>query len=120
MSGSGRWRGLGSGWRDGAVAYTANDLLGLGTVITSILLGGRGNTSGMLTRKRLDLVGLFVGNVGNLGEVVIDKLLVGLVDQWGEEKDGIGEQDQTPEWNDLDEVVREESSQEGLISRSSV
>jgi len=46
--------------------------------------------------------------------VVVDKLLVGLIDERAEEEDGCGDQGKAPEWDDLDQVVRQESSDEGL------
>ena len=68
----------------------------------------------MMARKILDLLGLLVDNVGSLFELAIDQLLVGLVDERGEEEDGGREEGKTPEWDDLDKVVREEGTQESL------
>jgi hypothetical protein len=62
----------------------------------------------------LDLLGLLVDHVGGVLEVVVDKLLVGLVDERAEEEDGCGDQGKAPEWDDLDQVVGQESSDEGL------
>lgn len=104
-SGSSRWARLGSRWRNGAVANIADHLLGLGAVITNVLLGNRGSTSSVLSSERLDLVCLLVGDVLGIVDVVVDKLLVVLVDQWREEYNGGSNQRQAPEWNNLDKVV---------------
>lgn len=62
----------------------------------------------------LDLDGLLVDDGRGFGEVGIDELLVGLVDQWGEEEDGGSNKRHAPEWNNLDEVVGEEGTNESL------
>jgi len=62
----------------------------------------------------LDLLGLGVDHIGSVLEVVVDELLVCLVDKRGEEEDRGGEQGKAPEWNDLDQVVGEESSNKSL------
>ncbi len=42
----------------------------------------------MVAGKLLDLIGLLVDNIRGIADVVVDKLLIGLVDKWGEEEDG--------------------------------
>lgn len=76
----------------------------------------------MVAGEVLDLLALLVDNIGGIGNVVIDKLLVGLVDEGCEEEDGSGDKRQTPEWDDLDQVVREKGTKESLfyISTSDV
>jgi hypothetical protein len=63
----------------------------------------------------LDLLGLGVDDVGCVLDVVVDELLVRLVDERGEEDDRGGDQGEAPEWDDLDQVVGEESANEGLV-----
>jgi hypothetical protein len=55
-----------------------------------------------------------IDHIGGVLEVVVDKLLVGLIDVRAEEEDGCGDQSKAPEWDDLDQVVRQESPDEGL------
>lgn len=59
----------------------------------------------MLAGELLYLLGLLVDDGRGFGEVGIDELLVGLVDQWGDEEDGSSDERQAPERNDLDQVV---------------
>lgn len=68
----------------------------------------------MLAGKGLDLLGLITDNLCSIGEVVIDKFLVGLVDKGSKEEDRGGNEGQSPEWYNLDQVVREEGTQESL------
>jgi hypothetical protein len=67
----------------------------------------------------LDLLGLLVDNVGSVGKMMVNEFLVGLVNQGTEEKNRCRDECQTPQWDDLDEVVGEESTEESLeiISR---
>ena len=62
----------------------------------------------------LDLLGLLVDDVGGVCEVVVDKLLVGLIDKWTKEENGGRNEGETPEWDDLDEIVGEECTEESL------
>lgn len=68
----------------------------------------------MVACKLLDLFGLLVDNGGDIREVGIDELLVGFVDKRCDEEDGSREEAQTPDWDDLDQVVGDEGSEEGL------
>jgi hypothetical protein len=69
----------------------------------------------MVAGELLDLLGLGVDDVGCVLDVVVDELLVRLVDERGEEDDRGGDQGEAPEWDDLDQVVGEESANEGLV-----
>lgn len=68
----------------------------------------------MVAGELLDLISLLVDNVGGIGDVVVDELLVGLVDERCKEEDGGGDEGKTPQWDDLDQVVRGEGTKEGL------
>ena len=68
-----------------------------------------------MASELLDLLGLGVDDVGCVLDVVVDELLVRLVDERGEEDDRGGDQGEAPEWDDLDQVVGEESANEGLV-----
>jgi hypothetical protein len=46
--------------------------------------------------------------------VMVDQLLVGLVDEGPEEEGGGGDKGETPEGDDLDEVIGEEGTKESL------
>jgi hypothetical protein len=69
----------------------------------------------MVASELLDLLGLGVDDVGCVLDVVVDKLLVGLVDERGEEDNRGGDQGEAPEWDNLNQVVGEESANEGLV-----
>lgn len=107
------WLGLGDGRRNGAAAAT-NQLLGLGRVVPNILLCGLGGSRSVMAGELLDLFGLLVDDMGGILDVVIDELLVGLVDEWGKEEDGGRDERHAPKWDNLDQVVRDESRKEGL------
>jgi len=64
----------------------------------------------MLAGESLDLLALLVDNLGGIGNVMVNELLVHLVDEGSQEEDGGGDKRQTPEWDDLDQVVRDEGS----------
>jgi hypothetical protein len=104
---------FGDGRGDRAAAAT-DHLLSLGRVFSNILLCSLGGSCGVVACELLDLLGLLVDHVGGVLEVVVDKLLVGLIDERAEEEDGCGDQGKAPEWDDLDQVVGQESSDEGL------
>jgi hypothetical protein len=69
-----------------------------------------------MASELLDLLGLGVDHIGGILEMVVDELLVRLVDERSEEEDGGGDQGKAPEWDDLDQVVREESSNKSLYT----
>jgi hypothetical protein len=106
--------GLGDGGRNRAASAT-NHLLSLGCIFSCILLCGLGGSGSMVAGEFLDLLGLGVDDVGCVLDVVVNQLLVRLVDERGEEDDRGGDQGEAPEWDDLDQVVREESANKGLF-----
>ncbi len=92
--------------------------LGLGGVVTHVLLGDQSGLLGVLLGDRANLGSLVVDHIVGLLEVVVDELLVGGVDQRNSEGERGAEQCETPVGNDLDEVVREEgtdSSLDGIV-----
>lgn len=108
-------------WGGRSATGVANQLLRLGRVVSNVLLGGIGRASSMVAGNLLDLLSLLVDDVGDVGKVVVDELLVGLVEE-GAEEDGRGrDQGKTPERNDLDKEVGEEGAEESLrpVSRFS-
>ena len=64
----------------------------------------------VVTGKLSGLFGLFAYGLLGIGEMMVDELLVGLVHEWGEEQDGGRNKCKAPQWNDLDQVVGEESA----------
>lgn len=73
----------------------------------------------MLAGNGADLFGLLLSNSGSLVDLLVNELLVGLVDERCEEEDGCADQGETPEWNDLDQVVGDERGKESLESLAS-
>ena len=69
----------------------------------------------MVAGELLDLFGLLVDNVGGVLDVVVNEFFIRLVDKRAEEEDRGGDESEAPEWNDLDQVVGEESANEGLV-----
>jgi len=74
----------------------------------------------VVASKILDLLGLLVDDVGGMGKLAVNQLLVGLVDERCEEDDGGREEGKTPEWDDLDEIVRDESTEESSCRRKDI
>lgn len=68
----------------------------------------------MLLGNRAELSRLGADNLAGMLELGVDELLVGGVDERGEEDDGGGDDGQAPVGNNLDEVVRDEGSEGGL------
>ncbi len=110
--------GLGS--RLGGCRPATQHLLGHGGVVAHILLGDLGRVGGVLASDFADLAGLGRYNVRRLLNVVVDELLVCRVDERHQEEHGRGNQGKTPVWDDLDEVVREEGGDAGLVAFVSV
>lgn len=93
----------------GGSSLAADHLLSLGSVVANILLGDLGGLGSVLAGHAAQLLGLGVNHISSLSQVVVDQLLVGGVDQRGEEGDGGCDKSKTPVGNNLDQVVREES-----------
>ena len=66
--------------RSGATTSTTNVLLSLGAVVSSVRFDGLVGTCGMVASEILELIGLGVGDLGGVLDVVIDEFLVGHVD----------------------------------------
>lgn len=72
-------------------------------------------TGRLLADDLLGLSSLLVGKACGAVNLFIDKLLVGLVDEWCKENGRGTDESQTPEWNNLDEVVANKGSNEDLF-----
>lgn len=90
----------------------------LGRVVTDILLSSSGCNRGMVRCEALDLLLLLVDNGSEMLDVLVNGFLVGLVYEGCQEYDGSGNERETPEWDNLDQKVREESTNECLDSIS--
>jgi hypothetical protein len=106
------------GGNGGPALRLADSLLSLVGVLVDVVLGGGSGLVSLLSSNLLNLLGLLVDDGRNLADLLIDDLLVGLVDEWGEEQDGGANQRKTPEWDNLDEVVGDESRDERLCNIS--
>lgn len=71
----------------------------------------------MLVGKTLDLGCLLAGHLATLLELSIDDFLILDVDEGSEEGDEGSNQGQAPKWDELDEVVGDQGSEEGLQIR---
>jgi hypothetical protein len=78
------------------------------------LLCGLSSSCCVVAGKLLDLLGLLVDNIGGIVDVVVDELFIRLVYEWAEEEDGGRDESKTPEWDDLNQIVGQKSSNEGL------
>jgi hypothetical protein len=104
----------GGSWRGRAGTSASDQILSFGRIVSNILFCGIGGARSVVAGELLDLLGLLVNNAGSIRDVVVNELLVGLVDEGRNEEDGGGDESKTPQWDDLDQVVREESTEEGL------
>lgn len=68
----------------------------------------------MLGGEVAQLLGLGVGDVGCVVEVLVDQVLVLDVDERSEVDDDGGEEEEAPLGSDLDEEVADEGDEEGL------
>ena len=94
---------------------TMDQGLGLGGVVTQVLLGQVGGLLRVLLSGRAELSSLGVDKVAGLLELVVDELLVGGVDERSKEDDGGADHGQSPVRDDLDQVVREEGGESDLV-----
>ena len=102
----------------GGLARLLADKLGsLSGVVVNEVLGGGNGSIGLLDSDLLDLNGLLVDNTGHVANLSINGLLVLRVDEWSQEEDGSADQREAPEWDNLDQVVGDEGSNEGLENR---
>lgn len=92
----------------------ADVVLSLAAVFVGILLDQAGGTGGVLVGKLLGLVCLSVDKLLNLGDLLINDLAVADVDQRAEIGDTDADQRQTPNRNNFDEPVRQESGDKSL------
>lgn len=95
-------------------AATLDQGLSLGGVVAHVLLGDLGSLLGVLLGDGAELGGLGVDDLAGVLELGVDELLVGGVDERGEEDDRGGDHGQAPVGDDLDEVVRDEGGESGL------
>lgn len=102
--GRGRSGGLGAG------LATLQQLLGLGGVVSHVLLGHLSGLGGVRACNLSELLGLGTDNVLRVLNVVVNQLLVGGVDQRHGEEEGGGEKRKSPVRDDLDKPVGEESA----------
>ena len=107
--------GFRGGCRRGGAGTSASDhLLSLGRIVSNILLCDIGGARSVVGGELLDLLGLLVDHAGSIGDVMVNELLVGLIDERCKKEDRGGDESKTPQRDDLDQVVREEGTEEGL------
>lgn len=99
---------------DGGFLGTTDHLLGLGDVLAGSGAGSLECPVAVLGGEVAQLLGLGVGDVGRVIEVLVDQVLVLDVDEGSEVDDDGGEEEQTPLGSDLDEEVADEGDEEGL------
>jgi len=97
-------RGLGAhgNGRHGLGGATAEKLLGLGSVVSHVLLGQLSSLGGMLASNGAELASLLAYDVGSVFDLGVDELLVGGVNERNNEESGDGSQCEAPKRHDLD------------------
>ena len=68
--------------RSGAVTRATHVLLGLGAIVSGIRFDSFMCTCRMVASQVLELIGLGVGDIGCILDLVVNELLIGHVDQW--------------------------------------
>lgn len=111
------WLG-GHSWGSGTRTSASNDPLSLGRIVSNILLCDICGTRGVVTGELLNLLGLLVDDIGGIFDVMVNDLLVSLIDERRKEEGRGGDECKTPQWDDLDQVVRGEGTEEGLMTVS--
>ena len=94
---------------------SSDKLLGLGSVVTDILLRKLGSLCCVLGSNLSKLLTLGVDDIAGLLQVVVDELLVGLVNEGRKEDDGGGDQGKAPVRDNLDKPVGDKSTDGGLF-----
>ncbi len=74
----------------------------------------------MLASELLDLFGLLGDDCGNIFDLRINDFLVGLVNQRCDEEDRGCQEGKAPDGNDLDEIIGDECTDEGLKTLSAL
>ena len=115
---TGGWGGSAGGFaghlrRLGASPGRADVALSLGGVVPSILLHARRGTVGVVVGHILHLACLGVDDLGGVGQVGVDELLVVDVDQRAKVGQRGSDEGQAPEGDDLDQPVGEEGGGAG-------
>lgn len=105
-----------SGSGRGTSTLAPKHLLHLSGVFASVLLAHGGKLISLLLGHAADLGCLSIDSLGSVLEVVVDQLLVGGVDERNEEGDSGGNDGKTPVWHQLDEMIRQESSDASLVN----
>lgn len=100
--------------RLGRSRATANVLLGLGAVVTNVLLHQTGSVGGVLAGHVLQLVGLRADDSLEVCDLLIDDLAVADVHKRAEVGGGDGDHSKSPDRNEADQPVASEGSGESL------
>jgi hypothetical protein len=95
-------------------SLSLEEVLDLAAVVADVLLADAGNLLHLLGSNALDLGSLAVDELGSVVDLLIDELLVRGVDQRHNEGNGSTNEGKSPEGNELNKVVRNESSDESL------
>ena len=85
-----------------------NHLLCLLGVFVGVALQRLSGAASMLSSHIADLRGLSRGEVLGVSKMCVDELLVLQVDEWAEEEERVEDESETPEWDELDQPVRDE------------
>lgn len=92
----------------------SEEVMDLAAVVAGVLLANGRNLLHLLRGNISNLGGLRVDELGGVVELLINKLLVGGVNQRNKENDSGANNSKAPVGNELDEVVGNESSDKGL------
>lgn len=98
----------------GSNAVAAQNLLDLFSIVSSILLADGGEMVGLLLSSISNLGSLGIDGIGSSLELLVNKLLVGGVDQGGEEGDGGSDDGKNPVGEHLDQEAGDEGSDTSL------
>jgi hypothetical protein len=91
------------------------EILDLAAVVADVLLADVGNLLHLLRSDALDLGSLAVDELGSVVELLVDEFLVRSVDQRHNKGNSGTNESKTPDGNELDEVVGDESGDESLL-----
>lgn len=92
----------------------SKEVMDLAAVVASVLLANGRNLLHLLRGNISDLSGLRVDKLRGVVELLINKLLVGSVNQRNKENDSGANNSKAPVGNELDKVVGNEGSDKGL------
>lgn len=96
------------------LSSTSHEILSLGSIVSSKVLDALETLAGTFASNVFDLIGLGRDDVASMFQLSVDDIFVLDVDQRSQVDDACAQESESPDRNDLDQVVGEEGREERL------